>query len=500
MGILCKQLKTEHQTEELAKTLARYAVAGDLIRLTGDLGAGKSTFARYFIKALGSQSKHMPSPTYTLVQTYHDTRVPVAHIDCYRLGDPSELEALELNNYITHGIILAEWPDKGGHMLAENQPDLLPYHIQSFDNPGVLTAHFEIIEGDERKVLLTGSNSWQRRFGLFDDDHRRVPKMEDRQACLERWGYKDFRIEMLKQDWSFRTYWRIYVDDKTYVLMDAPSPQESVEEFIAIGDYLNGVGLCAPKIYERDEQNGYLLLEDFGDELVLNLVNKPKEAEKWYEKAIDVQLHLSKCYQNAPVRTYNKIDLWAEVARFVDWYIPYATGRGCTLEERAEYKRLWQPLFDKMLAIPKTLMLHDYHVANMMVLNDAPQNDLKSLGLLDFQDARIGPICCDVSILLRDIRRNRDDALEARMIKRLVAGLEKTSQKEMEEVIHIASLHHTSRILGGLARLAVRDGHPEAVQNLAPRCWEIAMQCFAHPACKNIKTFLEPFQQIRAAA
>jgi tRNA threonylcarbamoyl adenosine modification protein YjeE len=81
-----------------------------MVRLVGPLGAGKSTFARALIKAMGSQVAHMPSPTYTLVQTYEDTRLPISHVDAYRLESLSELQQLGLEEYEQDGLIIAEWP------------------------------------------------------------------------------------------------------------------------------------------------------------------------------------------------------------------------------------------------------------------------------------------------------------------------------------------------------------------------------------------------------
>jgi tRNA threonylcarbamoyl adenosine modification protein YjeE len=103
-------LPDETAVEQFAQDIAPYIQRGDMVRLLGSLGAGKSTFARALIKAMGSKSTHIPSPTYTLAQVYDDTRFPIAHVDAYRLEDDSELAQLGLEDYEKNGLLIVEWP------------------------------------------------------------------------------------------------------------------------------------------------------------------------------------------------------------------------------------------------------------------------------------------------------------------------------------------------------------------------------------------------------
>ena len=106
-------LKTQEDTEKLAKKVAKFAVSGDLITLSGTLGMGKTTFARAFIRTLASdEDLIVPSPTFTLMQPYETTRIPVAHIDAYRMSDGEEIHMLDVEPYFAHGLTLIEWPEK----------------------------------------------------------------------------------------------------------------------------------------------------------------------------------------------------------------------------------------------------------------------------------------------------------------------------------------------------------------------------------------------------
>lgn len=112
-------LADEAETIRLGEDLALALNKGDWIALSGDLGAGKSTFARAFLRALGDEDElEVPSPTFTLVQSY-ELRIPVAHFDLYRLGDASELDELGFDEALSSGICLVEWPEVADALLPQ---------------------------------------------------------------------------------------------------------------------------------------------------------------------------------------------------------------------------------------------------------------------------------------------------------------------------------------------------------------------------------------------
>lgn len=490
----------EYETARLATALAKVSVGGDLIRLVGDLGAGKSTFARHYIQTLGHVGD-VPSPTYTLVQTYADTRFPLAHVDCYRMKDPEELNGLGLEAYRQHGILLVEWPEKGSALVADGQPDFLDYYINSIENPGTLTLTFSAGETPlSRKIVLNASPSWQRRFGLiakmgmsFVDALLLRPVTEQgRNTFLDNLGLQGYTVEASDGDWSSRSYARVHLSDgTTKMLMDSPPPLEGVADYVAVADYFRGIGLRAAEIHGRNDVDGYLLTEDFGNTQLWDLVKSGEAQTDWYKAAADGLVE--QCLNPAPewARKYSPKDWWVEVVRFVNWYLPYARGRSCTLEEYAQWQALWMPLYQKVMSQPQGLMMWDCQTPNMMVLGDEPK--LENIGWIDIQDARVASVAQDLALFLRNIRSPQDDLREAEILDYISARLG-CDRAALKLAVDICSLHHSCRIMGGLVRLHVRDGRNAPAVNYLSRVWEVARQSYDCPELKEIVAFMQEWE------
>jgi len=143
-------LHGEAATVALAETVAAFLRVGDVIGLTGEIGAGKTTFARAVIQRLARQAIDVPSPTFTLVQSYPDLTPPIAHFDLYRLGSPDDLAELGFDEAAESSAVLVEWPERAG---AAMPGDAL---IITLDGGG-----------DRRRATIGGGGSWQHRLGTF---------------------------------------------------------------------------------------------------------------------------------------------------------------------------------------------------------------------------------------------------------------------------------------------------------------------------------------------
>lgn len=485
-------LKNEKETVQLAEKIAKIAVAGDLIRLEGDLGTGKSTFARAVIKAMGTKESHIPSPTFTLMQVYDDTRLPVAHIDLYRCGSPEEVADLALDPWLKHGLTLVEWPENGGPDLSKQRADALEKNPLETDNGGTLTLHFTEHNLHERLVTLEASKAWQQRLAtVLPGSLTREASAENRERFMDSLGLKGHVLRPVSQDASFRSYYRVQTPAGSRVLMDAPPPIEDVRPFVAVGRYLRKIGVHAPEIFEVDEKNGYLLLEDLGDTTVrTGILQKGIPMEPWYYRAVDVLIHLAKC-DPAPVQDYTPKMLWSEVSRFTDWYLPYVCGHATNTADRQTFMDLWLPLFNKILDVPKTTTLWDFHGDNMMMLSDLPGEGIQNVGIIDFQDARVGPVTYDLSMLLQDVRFEIPKELEHKLLQRFMDALGSEIDKDKFMLSYqLINVQRTLKIIGGFTRLAFRDNKPGYLQFM-PRCWQIVDDALQHPELAPIKTFMQ---------
>jgi len=133
-------------TEKLAEKLSRYSAAGDVLALSGELGSGKTTFARALLHALGIDDE-VPSPTFTLMQSYEAPLFTVQHFDLYRLRDSAELEELGWDDACANSLVIVEWPERAGPRLPQDY----------------LALHF-IIDTNVRRVVITAHGTWKMRL------------------------------------------------------------------------------------------------------------------------------------------------------------------------------------------------------------------------------------------------------------------------------------------------------------------------------------------------
>ena len=456
MFMYSQNLPDPQATDALAERLAPHLMPGDVLALTGYLGAGKSHFARALIRALGSKQKHLPSPTFTLVQTYDDTRLPVAHADFYRLGDPSEVDELNLSAFVEHGIACIEWADNAPHICPERT---LWVHLEDFTEGG---------HNGRAITFKSEDEGWQRRFGFFTPELQRPVTERGRHNFIEQvTGKKGLVITPVSADASFRSYWRVWLGEDSRILMDAPPPMENLGRFVFIGKYLTGIGVHAPRVFEADLEKGYALLEDFGKETVFDKIAQGADGLGYYEAAIDVLVHVAK-KQKADIPEQPLGQWLDEACLFTDWFLPQATGRATHTADRRQYRKHVTDIFEAMPQVPKTTMHKDYHCQNLMAL--AEGEGISSLGILDFQDARIGPVSYDLASLLYDVRFNVPAHYHGILIQRFAEGFEGIDATDLHLAVKMIAFLNLLRISGVFTRLAYRDGKKSYLEHM-PLLW-----------------------------
>lgn len=302
----------------------------------------------------------------------------------------------------------------------------------------------------------------------------------------------------LAADASFRRYFRVDGAPRV-VLMDAPPEKEDVRPFMAIGEYLVENGFSAPRLIEADIAEGFLLLEDLGDDTFTRLIARDPGMERsLYEGAIDVlvDLHRLAPPQYLPVRgaapfetpLYDDDALTREVLLFPDWYLPARTGRPTPGDAGAEFEALWRAVFPLARSGAETLVLLDYHADNLMSLSG--RHGTAAVGLLDFQDGRIGPAAYDLVSLLQDCRRQVPRALEDAMLARYLAARPELDREAFMTAYWVLGAQRNTKIIGIFTRLWKRDGKPR-YPKMIPNIWSLLERGLEHPELDDLKLWFD---------
>lgn len=292
----------------------------------------------------------------------------------------------------------------------------------------------------------------------------------------------------LTGDASARKYFRLQKDKQSAVLMDASSVLESVAPFIQISRHLHQLGFSVPAILARDEEKGLLLLEDFGDTTFTRLLDNQHETEKLYTLATDVLIALHRHPQAIPtgLRTYHPEKMLEDIGLFLEWRTPAISETG-----RMEFKTVWREVLPLAHQVPASLLLRDYHVANLMLLPE--REGVRQAGLLDFQDAYQGPITYDLVSLLEDARRDVPDNLREKMVARYLARSPALDRKAFETSLAIlAALRHT-RVLAIFERLSRHEGKHDYKKLHSPRVERLLQRALRHPMLAGVKRWMERY-------
>ena len=304
-------------------------------------------------------------------------------------------------------------------------------------------------------------------------------------AFLAASGWAGARVEPLAGDASFRRYFRIIGDGRQAVLMDAPPPHEDPRPFIAVAEWLGGVGLTAPEILARDLGRGLLLLGDLGDDrLRETLDDEPARETELYQLATDllVQLH---GHPPMPGLLPHGLDHWLnELMLFPDWYAPALA----LTVDRDSYRAAWTDLLAPIAAdgLGPVTVLRDYHAENVMLV--AGRTGIAHLGLLDFQDALAGHPAYDLASVLEDARRDVPPALERDMLDRYIAATGNAAA--FERAYWALAAQRNTRILGVFVRLWKRDGKPH-YRAFQPRMWGLLERDLAQPGLEPVRAWFD---------
>ena len=269
--------------------------------------------------------------------------------------------------------------------------------------------------------------------------------------------------------------------------MDAPPPHEDVRPFIAIDRHLRGLGYSAPEIFAEDTSLGTLLLEDFGDDLFTRVLDSGGDEQELYRHAVDLLIDLLHRDLPSAIPEYDTTTLLGEVALFVDWYLPAMRQQPVTTAERDAFFSAWQEVLPLANAGPSVLVLRDYHVDNLVWLEH--RTGISRVGLLDFQDALVGPCLYDLVSLLEDARRDLPSALVKDMFDRFISGtgLDPAASATAYAVL---GAQRNSKIIGIFTRLWQRDGKTDYLPYI-PRVWGLLEADLEHSVLMPVRNWFD---------
>lgn len=494
------QLADDDATCQLGADLAMACSQGGLIFLDGDLGAGKTTFARACIRQMTQDLElEVPSPTFSILQDYDFKNHPVInkiiHTDLYRINDGAEIEELGLNALENGTIALVEWPNNSDGAL--NHPDLL--------------IEFETLnEGQEnegRIAKISGRDSWL----------SAVSRSIAIRKFLDTGWDKDVQRQPLMGDASTRSYEFVTNEETTRILMNAPRQPdgpiikdgkpysqianlaEDISAFVGVDLILRELGLRVPELFHHDLDQGLLLLEYLGAGKIIDGARHPIRERYLTSASLLADFHQKNHSSSVKINEavvydipdYNREAMLIEVDLLAKWYAPRFKGSKLSGEESGQFVSIWNALIDTLSTSEKKIALRDYHSPNIIWRDQEAGN--QQAAVIDFQDAVMGPSAYDLASLAQDARIDISSELEIQLVDHYCSlrfGEADFNEMKFRQDYAIMSALRSTKILGIFVRLDERDNKPNYLEHL-PRMQNYIMRSLQHPIMADYKAWYE---------
>jgi aminoglycoside/choline kinase family phosphotransferase len=345
-------------------------------------------------------------------------------------------------------------------------------------------------------------------------------RLEQARAFLDSAGWRGAEIAPRPGDASTRSYARVKQGARKAMLMDQPqtvetpaAPADATPEerralgynavarlagadtarFAAVASHLRGLGLSAPEIYAADHGQGFVLIEDLGDDLYADVLTNGADERGLYESAAEVLAALqaqdapAMLPPGTPLHAYDETAQLAETDLMTQWFLPLALGREAREDEVEEHRALWRDALVAAREASPVLVHRDYHAQNLMWLPE--RRGLARVGLIDFQDAVAGTRAYDLISLVEDARRDVEPQIAEAATKRYLAATGADEDATRAQMAVMAA-QRNAKIAGIFARLHKRDGKPRYLSYL-PRVWGYLNKDLEHPALAPLKSWYD---------
>lgn len=313
--------------------------------------------------------------------------------------------------------------------------------------------------------------------------------MDERRMALEAWAREQLQqdrlnVSVASADASFRRYFRARSGDNSWILADAPPEHEDSRRFADVSRRLREAGLSAPRVLAADFDQGFLLLDDLGDQILLDVMNS-NNADDWFERVLDVLVQMQLRANAEDLPAYDSALLRRELMLYPQWYL----GKHCGVTFSKAEQETWDDACLRLIEIarqqPQVFVHRDFMPRNLMV----PPDGESQPGVIDFQDAVLGPVTYDLVSLFRD-------AFVSWPEERVQAWVEQYRQKaeaagiqlpdDLKRDFDLMGVQRHIKVIGIFARLAYRDGKEKYLAE-TPRFFRYLQAVLsAYPEFRNL--------------
>lgn len=492
---------TQTELEAIAARLALWARPGLAILLDGDLGSGKTTFARAFLRGLAADAAlEVPSPTFSLMQSYDELRVPAAHLDLYRLASVEDTRELGIEEIAARCVMLIEWPDRLAGAVPEDSL------IASLSG-----------SGDRRNLQLEPHGRWIA-FLQRDRDIQDFLATSPAANCMRR---------HFDGDASARRYEILAAAEEPVLLMDMPARPdgpiikdnkpysriahlaEDIKAVVAVNRQLLEFGYSAPRTITYDLQRGFALIEFLAGQVYGEMVRAGADMRQPMRAAVELLADMAgRTWPERPlveagllhtVPPYDREALLIEVDLLPSWYWPYRLGENIPATSAGDFTVLWADALTELDNEPRIWTLRDFHSPNLLWLPE--REGLRRVGVIDTQDCVMGHPAYDLASLLQDARVDIDPAVTDPLLDYYCELRGKTGAFDdagFRRAFAILGAQRSTKILGIFARLYKRDGKPGYLRHM-PRVASHLARNLEHPALAGLRRWFAqylPLEQV----